>query len=195
MNLTVANLTQWASYVQDVASGMWRPPHAAMECPTQDIAGVLHRLENLTRVGFCHLCHTLGNSCGCAGATYQAPHSYGSMALWVPPQPSYASMASSTMTRLSTRLSHNWSACTDGRATGLQPTGPCWGRKGTSASFCARLSQATGAWPCGLVPAMPFGSSSTGCCLRRSGGTSSHAIPAGGASTSAGKVCPSCHQS
>ena len=38
-NLTKANLTQWASYVQDVASGMQRPPHAAMDCPNQDIAG------------------------------------------------------------------------------------------------------------------------------------------------------------
>ena len=32
-NLTEANLTQWASYVQDVASGMQRPPRAAMDCP------------------------------------------------------------------------------------------------------------------------------------------------------------------
>ena len=39
-NLPKANLTQWASYVQDVALGMWRPPRAAMDCPNQDIAGV-----------------------------------------------------------------------------------------------------------------------------------------------------------
>ena len=103
-NLTEANLTQWASYVQDVASGMQRPPHAAMDCPNQDIAGVLHRLENLTRVGFCHLCYTLGNSCGCTGATYQAPCGYGSTAVWTPPKPSYASMASSMMTTASTSM-------------------------------------------------------------------------------------------
>ena len=103
-NLTEANLTQWASYVQDVASGMQRPTHAAMDCPNQDIAGVLHRLENLTGVGFCHLCYTLGNTCGCTGATYQAPHSYGSTALWTPPKPSYASMASSTTTTASTSM-------------------------------------------------------------------------------------------
>ena len=103
-NLTEANLTQWASYVQDVALGMQRPPRAAMDCPNQDIAGVLHRLENLTGVGFCHLCYALGNTCGCAGATYQAPHGYGSMALWTPPKPSYASMASSTMTTASTSI-------------------------------------------------------------------------------------------
>ena len=103
-NLTKANLTQWATYVQDVASGMWRPPRAAMDCPNQDIAGVLHRLENLTGVGFCHLCYTLGNTCGCAGATYQAPRGYGSMALWTLPKPSYASMASSMMTTASTSM-------------------------------------------------------------------------------------------
>ena len=103
-NLAEANLTQWASDVQDVALGMRRPPCAAMDCPNEDIAGVLHRLENLTRVGFSHLCYTLGNTCGCAGATYQAPHSYGSTVLWTPPKPSYASMASSMMTTASTSM-------------------------------------------------------------------------------------------
>ena len=58
-NLTEANLTQWASCVQDVALGMWRPPRTAMDCPNQDIAGILYRLENLTGVGFCHLCYAL----------------------------------------------------------------------------------------------------------------------------------------
>ena len=103
-NLPEANLTQWASYVQDVALGMWRPPRAATDCPNQDIVGVLHRLENLTGVGFCHLCYALGNNCGCSRATYQAPHGYGSMALWVLPKSSYASMASSMMTTNSTSM-------------------------------------------------------------------------------------------
>ena len=101
-NLTETNLTQWASYVQDVASGMQRPPRAAMDCPNQDIARVLHRLENLTGVGFCCLCYALGNNCGCTGATYQAPCGCRSMALWTPPKPSYASMASSMTTTAST---------------------------------------------------------------------------------------------
>ena len=103
-NLPEANLTQWASYVQDVASGMWRPPRAATDCPNQDIVGVLHRLENLTRVGFCHLCYALGSNCECLRATYQAPHGYRSMALWTLPMPSYASMASSMMTTTSTSM-------------------------------------------------------------------------------------------
>ena len=103
-NLPEANLTLWASYVQDVASGMWRPSRTATDCPNQDIAGVLHRLENLTGVGFCCLCYTLGSNCGCSRATYQAPHGYRSTALWVPPKPSYASMASSMMTTASTSM-------------------------------------------------------------------------------------------
>ena len=103
-NLPKANLTQWAFYVQDVASGMWRPPHAATDCPNQDIVRVLLRLENLTEFGFCHLCYALGSNCGCSRATYQAPHSYGSLALWVPPKPSYASMALSTVTTTSTSM-------------------------------------------------------------------------------------------
>ena len=103
-HLPEANLTQWASYVQDVALGMWRPPRAATDCPNQDIAGVLHRLENLTRVGFCHLCYTLGGHCGCSRTAPQAPPSHMEQALWAPPQPSYASMASSMMTIASTSM-------------------------------------------------------------------------------------------
>ena len=68
------------------------------------MAGVLHRLENLTGVGFCHLCYTLGGNCRCSKATPQAPLSYGDQALWVLPQPSYASMASSTITTTSTSM-------------------------------------------------------------------------------------------
>ena len=75
-HLPEANLTQWASYVQDVASGMQKPPRTATDCPNQDIAGVLHRLENLTRVGFCCLCYALGGHCGCSRAAPQ-PHGAG----------------------------------------------------------------------------------------------------------------------
>ena len=104
VDLPEANLTQWASYVQNVASGMWKPPRVATSCPSQDMAGVLHRLENLTGVGFCRLCYTLGGNCRCSKATPQAPLSYGVQALWVPPQPSYASMASSMITTASTSM-------------------------------------------------------------------------------------------
>ena len=90
--------------MQDVASGMWKPPCTATECPSQDIAGVLHKLENLTGVGFCHLCYTIGGSCRCSRAAPQAPPSYRDQALWAPPLPSYASMASSMTTTTSTSM-------------------------------------------------------------------------------------------
>ena len=83
---------------------MRKPPRAATSCPSQDMAGVLHRLENLTEVGFCCLCYTLGGNCRSSKATPQAPLGYGDQALWVPSQPSYASMASSTITTASTSM-------------------------------------------------------------------------------------------
>ena len=104
VDLPEANLTQWASYVQDVALGMQKPPRAATSCPSQDMAGVLHRLENLTGIGFCCLCYALGSNCRCSKATPQAPLGYRGQALWVLPQPSYASMASSTITTTSTSM-------------------------------------------------------------------------------------------
>ena len=83
---------------------MWKPPRVATDCPNQDIAGVLHRLESLTGVGFCRLCYALGCHCGCSRAAPQAPASYRDQALWALPQPSYASMASSTITTGSTSM-------------------------------------------------------------------------------------------
>ena len=38
------SLTQWATHVQDVASGMILPPEAAVNCPQADMVGVLNRL-------------------------------------------------------------------------------------------------------------------------------------------------------
>ena len=90
--------------MQDVASGMWKPPHVATCCPGQDMAGVLHKPENLTGVGFCCLCYTLGGSCRCSRAAHQTPPSYRYQALWVLPQPSYTSMAFSMITTASTSM-------------------------------------------------------------------------------------------
>ena len=75
VDLPEANLTQWTSYVQDVAFGMRKPPCEATSCPSQDMAGVLHRLENLTGVGFCHLCYAL-----CHQHVSQALQSYNLLA-------------------------------------------------------------------------------------------------------------------
>ena len=101
-NLTKANLTQWASYMQNMASGMQKPPHMATDCPSQDMAGVLHKLENLT--GFCCLCYTIGSSCRCSRAAPQAPPSYRDQALWALPLPSYALMAYPMITMASTSM-------------------------------------------------------------------------------------------
>ena len=104
IDLPEANLTQWASYMQDVASWMQKPPRVATCCPSKDIAGILHKLENLTGIGFSCLCYTLGDSCRCSKAAPQAPLSYRDPALWVLPQPSNASMASSMITTTSTSM-------------------------------------------------------------------------------------------
>ena len=135
IDLPEANLTQWASYMQDVASWMQKPPCAATCCPSKDIAGILHKLENLTGIGFCRLCYTLGHSCRCSKATPQAPLGYRDPALWVLPQPSYASMASSMITTASTstRFSCKGNAFTDGCVAGLtelQPANSGWCRRG-----------------------------------------------------------------
>ena len=166
-NLTEANLTQWASYVQDVASGMRRPPRTAMECPKWDIAGVLHRLKNLTRVGFCHLCYTLGNT-SMRGASPP-----------MGPPPGFPAIGAPTPMDMS---------------MGYNPLVHARVGRRTSASICTRLGQTMGAWCHRLAPAMTLSPPSTSYCLRRSRGTSHHPIPAGSTPTSAGEVFFSHHQ-
>ena len=48
VDLTGTSLTQWASYIQDVTSGMRMPLEAAVNCSQEDIIRVLNRLEMLT---------------------------------------------------------------------------------------------------------------------------------------------------
>ena len=186
---------------------MQRPPHAARECPKQDIAGVLHKLENLTRVSFCHLCYTLGNTCGSTGVTHQAPHSYRSTALWTPPKPSYALMASSTTTTASPSM--RGVSSTTGPppdfptleaptpmdvSPGYNPLVHARVGRGTSASVQAELGWAMDTWHHRLAPATTLSPPSTSCCLRKSRDTSHHPVPAGSTPTSAGEVCSSPHQ-
>ena len=99
VNLHEANLTQWASYVQDVASGMRKPPKAATDCPTEDIVGILHKLEKMTNITFCWFCFILGGYCRCHPKVPQAP-----TPLWNPPGYSYATMAAVTTTSASTSM-------------------------------------------------------------------------------------------
>ena len=99
VNLTGASLTQWASHIQDIASGMRMPPKVAVSCPQEDIISILNRLEMLTLLKYCHLCFGIGNKCRCTNVPCQTP-SQGS-ALWTPLTMSYATMATPTMTTAS----------------------------------------------------------------------------------------------
>ena len=94
------SLTQWATYVQDVTSGMILPPEAVVNCPQADIVGVLNRLEGLTRVQYCRHCFGVGQKCRCSAILHQAPGL--TSALWTPLTVSYVAMVSSTETTAST---------------------------------------------------------------------------------------------
>ena len=93
------SLTQWATHMQDVTSGMILPPEAAVNCPWADIVGVLNRLEGLTQVRYCRHCFRVGQRCRCSVIPHQAPGL--TSALWTPPTVSYMAMDSSTKTTAS----------------------------------------------------------------------------------------------
>ena len=99
VNLHEANLTQWASHIQDVASGMRKPPKAAIDCPIEDIVGILHKLEKMTNITFCPFCFILGGYCRCHPEVPQAP-----TPLWNPLGYSYATWAAVTTTSASTSM-------------------------------------------------------------------------------------------
>ena len=101
-DLPEANLTQWASYVQDVASGMRKMPQAAENCPMQDIVGVLHHLEKKTSIKFCHLCFGVGNRYRCSKAPPPVPGQ--GLGLWLPPIMSQAALSTTTMTTASSSV-------------------------------------------------------------------------------------------
>ena len=100
VDLSGNSLTQWASLVQDITSGMRLPPEAATSCPQSGIVGVLDRLEALTRVRYCRRCFGVGQRCQCSIIPHQAPVPM--LALWTPPTVSYVAMVSSTKTTAST---------------------------------------------------------------------------------------------
>ena len=102
VNLPGSSLTQWASHIQDVASGMRMPPEAAVNCPQEDIVGVLNWLERLTPVKYCRLCFGVGKMCRCSNVPHQTPSQ--ASALWTPPTMSYATMASCTKTTASSSV-------------------------------------------------------------------------------------------
>ena len=102
VNLPGSTLTQWATHVRDVTSGMIMPPEAVVNCPQEDIVGVLNRLERMTLVKYCHLCFRVGKKCGCSSVPHQTLGQ--ASALWKPPMMSYMVMASSTETTASSSV-------------------------------------------------------------------------------------------
>ena len=99
VDLPGSSLTQWAMHIQDVTSGMRMPPEVVVNCPQEDIVGVLNRLERMTLVKYCRLCFGVGKKCGYSNAPRQTPSQ--ASTLWTPPMMSYVAMASSTETTAS----------------------------------------------------------------------------------------------
>ena len=75
---------------------MRMPPEVAVNCPQEDIVGVLNQLERMTLVNYCCLCFRVGKKCGCSSVPRQTAGQ--ASALWMPPTMSYTAMASSTET-------------------------------------------------------------------------------------------------
>ena len=99
VNLPGNSLTQWATHIQDVASGMRLPLEVAVNCPQADIVGVLNWLERMTMVRYCCLCFGVGQKCGYSSVPHHTPSQ--SSPLWTPLMMSYMTMVSSTETTAS----------------------------------------------------------------------------------------------
>ena len=102
VDLPGSSLTQWATHVQDVISGMRMPPEAAVNCPQEDIVGVLNQLERMTPVKYCRLCFGVSKKCRCSNVPRQTPSQ--ASALWTPLMMSSVTMASSTKTTASSSV-------------------------------------------------------------------------------------------
>ena len=72
-NLVQINLSDWASLVQDVAASLQALPPRLSNCLDPEILNLLHQLEVVTQVKFCHLCYYLGTNCRCAGVPPMTP--------------------------------------------------------------------------------------------------------------------------
>ena len=73
VNLPGSSLTQWATHIQDVTSGMRMPLEVAVNCPQEDIVGVLNWLEKMTPVKYCRLCFGVDKKCRCSNVPHQTP--------------------------------------------------------------------------------------------------------------------------
>ena len=72
-DLMQINLSDWASLVQDVAAGLQMLPPRLSNCLDPEILNLLHRLEAVTQVKFCHLCYYPETNCRCAGVPPMTP--------------------------------------------------------------------------------------------------------------------------
>ena len=80
-DLVQINLSAWASLVQDVAAGLQALPPGLSNCLDPKILNLLHQLEAVTQVKFCHLCYYPGTNCRCSGVPPSAPLPHGAR-LW-----------------------------------------------------------------------------------------------------------------
>ena len=67
------NLSDWASLVQDAAAGLQALPPRLSNCLDPEILNLLHQLEVVTQVKFCHLCYYSETNCRCAGVPPTTP--------------------------------------------------------------------------------------------------------------------------
>ena len=72
-DLMQINLSDWASLVQDVAAGLQALPPGLSNCLEPEILNLLHQLEAVTQVRFCHLCYYPDANCRCSGVPLLAP--------------------------------------------------------------------------------------------------------------------------
>ena len=72
-DLLQINLSDWASLVQDVAAGLQALPPGLSNCLDPEVLNLLHHLEAVTQVKFCHLCYHLETNCRCPGVPLLAP--------------------------------------------------------------------------------------------------------------------------
>ena len=93
-DLMQINLSAWASLVQDVAASLLVLPPRLTNCLYPEILNLLHRLEAVTQVKFCHLCYYLGTNCRCAGVPQMTPPT--SWSLIMEQTPGYGMTASSS---------------------------------------------------------------------------------------------------
>ena len=115
------NLSDWASLVQDVAASRQVLPPGLSNCLDPKILNLLHRLEAVTQVKFCHLCYYLEPNCRCAGVPLMNPLTSWSQIM--EQTLGYGMTASSSgVTTLSTSLGrYVWTSATSTRDFHLGP--------------------------------------------------------------------------